>query len=218
MAHSTPADSKLDPREESRSSRLAKGGPRPAVLVVDDDDDARLIWSECLAHLGYEARCEINGDKAIYAALRAPPVAILMDVAMPGLDGIQATRRIKSEPRTRACLVILVSAKGTAMFADAKAAGCDACFAKPFDPFSFGRIFRMLTSPPPQRTRAPTAARCACNRLYTSDQWASLALKGVVQLPTTREVYEVRACPCGSSIAIPIAMTPPSNPPLGSRV
>ncbi len=215
MAHPTPAESKADPREDSRASRLARDGSRPAVLVVDDDDDARLIWSECLAHLGYEARCESNGDKAIFAAMRDPPVAILMDVAMPGLDGIEATRRIKAEARTRACLVILVSAKGTAMFAEARAAGCDACFAKPFDPFSFGRIFRMLTAPPPRRTRAPTAARCTCNRVYTSEQWPALTLKGALQVPTTSEVYEVRACQCGSSIAIPITPMAPSSPPVG---
>jgi CheY-like chemotaxis protein len=186
------------------------------VLVVDDDDDARLIWSECLAHLGYAARCETTGDRAIMAAMRDPPVAILMDVAMPGLDGIEATRRIKAESRTRKCLVILVSAKGTAMFDEARRAGCDACFSKPFDPFSFGRIFKMLTAPPPRRTRPPTAARCTCNRVYTVDQWPSLALKGAMQLPSTLENYEIRACACGCSIAVPVttfASSPPASAP-----
>jgi CheY-like chemotaxis protein len=185
------------------------------VLVVDDDDDARLIWSECLDHLGYAARCEPSGDRAILAARRDPPVAILMDVAMPGLDGIEATRRIKAEARTRECLVILVSAKGPAVFDEARRAGCDACFSKPFDPFAFGRIFKMLTIPPPRRIRPPTAARCVCSRVYTIDQWPSLALKGSLRLPSTRESYEIRACACGSSIAVPVTSFA-SGPPVGA--
>jgi CheY-like chemotaxis protein len=210
------AEHRSDPKngERPRASRPGKSA-RPRVLVVDDDDDARLIWSECLAHLGYAARCEPTGDRAIFAAMRDPPVAILMDVAMPGLDGIEATRRIKTEPRTRECLVVLVSARGAAVFDEARRAGCDACFSKPFDPFSFGRIFKMLTIPPPRRTRPPTAARCTCNRVYTIDQWPSLALKGALRLPSTRESYEIRGCACGSSIAVP-AVGFASSPPVGA--
>lgn len=215
--HHPTAENRPEPKdgESAKSSRPGRS-TRPPVLVVDDDDDARLIWSECLAHLGYAARCETTGDRAIMAAMRDPPVAILMDVAMPGLDGIEATRRIKAESRTRKCLVILVSAKGTAMFDEARRAGCDACFSKPFDPFSFGRIFKMLTAPPPRRTRPPTAARCTCNRVYTVDQWPSLALKGAMQLPSTLENYEIRACACGCSIAVPVttfASSPPASAP-----
>src|SRR6202035_491809 len=106
------------------------------VLVVEDDPDTRAMYSECLSHLGYRTATASSGEHAIDQVLRTRPDAVLMDVEMPGIGGLEATRRIKSDPRTRGCLVIVVTAYGAALFAKGRAAGCDAYFCKPFNPFA----------------------------------------------------------------------------------
>ncbi len=132
------------------------------VLVVDDNADARAMYCEALAQMGYSTCAACDGQRGVDNALRFQPDAILMDVSMPILDGIEATRRIKADPRTRDCIVVLVTAHGAAVLEEARAAGGDACLAKPFNPFALERIFRALATakspsepPPPPEPLLP---------------------------------------------------------------
>jgi CheY-like chemotaxis protein len=189
-------------------TRTSKGGRGElTILVVEDDPDARCVFTECLSHLGYRTATASDGELGVRAALRLRPAAILMDLAMPGVDGLEATRRIKASPSTRDCLVIVVTAHGPSMFDAARAAGCDAFFCKPFNPFAFDRVLRLLGRPPaaaPSARRDVIVKRCECSRRYTLDAWLALPLCGRMHVPRSEVVLELRNCACGSSIVLPV--------------
>jgi two-component system, cell cycle response regulator DivK len=187
-----------------RARASAVSVARRRVLVVEDDRDARLSYSQCLTDLGYLAVTEASGEQGVEAAFRTPPDVILMDLEMPGIGGIEATRRIKADPRTCDCLVVVVTGHGTAMFAEARKAGCDAYFCKPFDALALDEVLRVLTTVRGPVPSAPTAIvkQCACGREYTRDQWLALGLCGRIHVPGSGIALELRNCVCGSSIAV----------------
>ena len=174
----------------------------PLVLVIDDDPDARTVWAECVSQLGYRTATEATGESGIRAAQREPPAAILMDFAMPGINGIETARRMKADSRIRDAFVILVTSRGPEVFDEARAAGCDAYFCKPFNAFTFGSILKMLTTRPAHGRRSGLVLRCACRRSYTHDIWATLRLCGAISLPNSDEILEVRHCHCGNCIVM----------------
>jgi two-component system cell cycle response regulator DivK len=187
-------------------SRHARAAESPLVLVVEDDLDTRLIYSECLRHLGYRAATAPSGELGIKAALSTRPHAMVMDVGMPGIGGIEATRRIKADARTRGCLVVVVTAHGTTRFAEARSAGCDACFCKPFDAFALDSVLHVLTTARarPRRPEPNTIVkRCGCGREYTQQAWLALPLRGRMHTPGGGLVVDLRNCTCGSSIVLP---------------
>jgi CheY-like chemotaxis protein len=127
-----------------RGSTIRPGIADPLVLVVDDDKDAREIYCSALRHLGFRTISCRNGKRAIEATRKHRPDAVLMDLSMPVLDGLEATRRIKADKRLRATLVIVMTAFGDGRYAEAMAAGCDAFLCKPFNPFTLDEILRAL--------------------------------------------------------------------------
>lgn len=109
---------------------------RPAdhhlVLVVDDNDDTREMLAELLRSAGFRVRAASDGHRAVADAARTRPDVIVMDLAMPGLNGWEATRRLKTQPETASIPVIALSAHATETYKDvALAAGCEAFLAKP---------------------------------------------------------------------------------------
>ena len=90
-----------------RAARAAHRGPtRNAVLVVDDYDEVREIVAEVLRTAGFVVRTAANGLEALIAAYEMRPQVIVMDVTMPVLDGVEATRLIKASDATRHARVI----------------------------------------------------------------------------------------------------------------
>ena len=107
----------------------------PLVLVVDDYDDTREIYATCLEHAGYRVAVAADGREAVALALELDPDVIVMDLAMPVMDGWEATRVIKRDPRTRGIRVIAVTGhSGDDVERAAVRAGCDAFFMKPVLP------------------------------------------------------------------------------------
>ena len=103
----------------------------PQVLVVDDNEDTRAMYAALLAGAGFAVRTAANGEEAI-AAAEDRPAAIVMDLAMPGLNGWEATRRLKTGTRTSDIPVIVLTAHDLDHYRDvAVAAGCDAFLSKP---------------------------------------------------------------------------------------
>jgi len=105
------------------------------VLVVEDDPDNRKIITRVLELEGYAVAEATDGDGAIAAARRERPDLIIMDLALPGTDGWEATRRLKADPELARIPVVALSAH--AMKGDeesALAAGCDYYLAKPCPP------------------------------------------------------------------------------------
>jgi two-component system cell cycle response regulator DivK len=105
------------------------------ILVVEDQDDNRRIIRDLLTSAGYELIEAEDGEAGVRLAASERPDLILMDIQLPLLDGYEATRRIKADPKLRPIPIIVVTSY--ALSGDdqkAIAAGCDAYVAKPFSP------------------------------------------------------------------------------------
>ena len=104
------------------------------VLVVEDFEDNRFMMRRLLEMSGYRVLEAINGEEAVEMARRERPGLILMDLSLPLLDGLAATRRIRQHEDLRNVPIVAVSAHDTADFhADALAAGCNDYVTKPID-------------------------------------------------------------------------------------
>ena len=107
---------------------------KPSVLVVDDSSDGREMLVEYLVFRQFQVAEARNGAEALDVARRAQPAIILMDLSMPGVDGWEATRRLKADPVTRSAVIVAVTAHAFPREHEAaRAAGCDVVIAKPFD-------------------------------------------------------------------------------------
>jgi len=104
----------------------------PLVLLAEDFEDARELYREYLEYSGFSVETATNGREAIEKAIALQPDLILMDASMPILDGWQATRALKADPRTRSIPILALTAHA---FEDAKqearGAGCDGFITKP---------------------------------------------------------------------------------------
>jgi two-component system cell cycle response regulator DivK len=110
------------------------GGEPPVVMVVEDFEDNRFMMRRLLEMSGYRVLEAINGEEAVELAHRERPQLILMDLSLPQLDGLAATRRIRQYDSLRDVPIVAVSAHDTADFhADALAAGCNDYVTKPID-------------------------------------------------------------------------------------
>ena len=106
----------------------------PRVLLVEDNEMNRDMLSRRLTRRGYEVAVALDGEQGVAMARSEAPALILMDMSLPGLDGWEATRRIKAAPETRAIPVIALTAHAMAGDREkAIAAGCDDFDTKPVD-------------------------------------------------------------------------------------
>jgi two-component system cell cycle response regulator DivK len=106
----------------------------PVVLVVEDFEDNRFMMRRLLEMSGYRVVEAVNGEQAVEAAVNENPDLILMDLSLPKLDGLAATRRIRKHDALARTPIVAVSAHDTTDFhADALAAGCNEYVTKPID-------------------------------------------------------------------------------------
>ena len=105
------------------------------ILVIEDQEDNRRIVRDLLTSVGYEIIEAVTGDDGVSAAAAHVPDLILMDIQLPGLDGYEATRRIKANPALYHIPIIAVTSYALSGD-DVKAfeAGCNGYVAKPFSP------------------------------------------------------------------------------------
>jgi CheY-like chemotaxis protein len=106
----------------------------PRILLVEDNEMNRDMLTRRLSRRGYEVLHAANGIEAVDAAVRCRPDLVLMDLSLPDVDGLEATRQIKSNPDAHVIPVIALTAH--AMLNDrerALAAGCDDYDTKPID-------------------------------------------------------------------------------------
>jgi two-component system cell cycle response regulator DivK len=121
--------------ERSAPRRRAVPSARPVrVLVVDDFEDARAIYAEYLQFVGFVPITAANGREAVDSAAAELPDVIVMDLAMPVMDGVEATRRLKRDPRTAHIPVIACTGQvhGDEL-EKAKAAGFASIVLKPVE-------------------------------------------------------------------------------------
>ncbi|HVT60330.1 MAG TPA: response regulator [Thermoanaerobaculia bacterium] len=108
--------------------------PAEQILIVDDNPANLKLARVLLAAEGYEVRVAADAEEALAVLAGFSPLLILMDLQLPGMDGLTLTRRLKEDPGTHE--VIIVALTADAMKGDeqkALAAGCDAYVAKPID-------------------------------------------------------------------------------------
>jgi two-component system cell cycle response regulator DivK len=115
---------------------------RPTVLVVEDFEDNRFMMRRLLEMSGYRVVEAVNGNQAVEMAEQESPDIILMDLSLPMLDGLAATRRIRERNGAGRIPIVAVSAHDSADFhAEALAAGCNEYVTKPID---FDQLVELL--------------------------------------------------------------------------
>lgn len=130
--------SRSKPRRAPKAAKPASGAARrpgkskPLILVVDDYGDAREMFAEYLTFSGFRVAVAANGEEAVEKAISLKPDVVLMDLSLPVLDGWEATRRLKNDPRAAGVKVLAVTGHTlSGSKEEARGAGCDGFIAKP---------------------------------------------------------------------------------------
>jgi two-component system cell cycle response regulator DivK len=109
--------------------------PTRKILLVEDNEDNRIIYATALRFSGYEVVEAITGTEGVRLAQTVGPDLILMDISVPELDGWQATAILKADPATASIPIIAVTAHALPEDeARSMSAGCDGYLAKPITP------------------------------------------------------------------------------------
>ena len=139
---------------------------RQRVLVVDDEEDILELLKYNLAKEGFEVDCAATGEDALAAARSKRPDLVVLDLMLPGIDGLEVCRRLKKDPKTEAVPVVMLTAKGEE--ADVVAGlelGADDYVTKPFSPRVLSArvraVLRRKTHAAPDETSPLVAGRIA---------------------------------------------------------
>src|SRR5262245_40166897 len=108
------------------------------ALVVDDEEDTRESFCTLLRLWGHEARCAADGQSALREAEAFRPNVVLLDLALPGMDGFEVASRLRQLPGCR--LVAVSGLAGKEAEVRARACGCDFHLTKPADPEQLRRL------------------------------------------------------------------------------
>jgi len=131
MSDNEKSDMSADHEQHGQS---ASGASR-RVLLVEDNLHNRRIFSGVLTHYGFEVAEAVDGAQAVEMAAGDPPDLILMDLSLPVMDGWEATRRIKDNPKLANIPIIALTAHAMSGDRDrALEAGCDGYLSKPISP------------------------------------------------------------------------------------
>ena len=110
---------------------MTSGAP---ILIVDDNASNTKLLAFLLTSKGYQVRTAASAPEALAVLEAFQPRLILMDIQLPGMDGLTLTRQLKADPRTRGILIIAATAYAMKGDAErARAAGCDGYVTKPID-------------------------------------------------------------------------------------
>ena len=114
----------------------------PSVLIVDDDPFIRKLVSTTLEDVaGFDLIEASDGGEALQVAAMERPAIVFLDIDMPGLDGIEACRRLRAQDNTAgSTIVMLTAAAGSAAERQAEEAGADLFLTKPFSPLELLRL------------------------------------------------------------------------------
>ena len=117
------------------------------VLVVDDNDDVAEMTAEMLKMYGHEAFTAADGPSALSAAARDQPDAVLLDLGLPGMHGLEVAAALRALPGVASALVIAVSGYGRPEDRErSRLAGCEHHLVKPVD---FDRLLALLATHAP---------------------------------------------------------------------
>jgi DNA-binding response OmpR family regulator len=120
-------------------------GDGPRVLIVEDDPETRRFYTDTLTRDGFQVDQAHNGHQALDKALHAVPDLVLMDIAVPGMDGIELCGRLRAADQTRTVPILAVTGYGDRHYVDrVLAAGANHVLIKPLDPDVLIREARRL--------------------------------------------------------------------------
>ena len=135
--------------------RALRRGSQTRVLIVDDVEDNRRIYTMFLTAAGFEVQSASDGHEALAKVRTLKPDVVVMDFAIPGIDGWQVTRRLKRDPQTRRIPVIALTGHALAGAEQrARQAGCDMFLTKPCLPEDLQQHIERLIAGS-ARTRRP---------------------------------------------------------------
>ena len=124
---------------------INRARPQPTILLVEDFDDTRLMTKLWLIRKGYRVIEAEDGREAVTLAQREHPDLIIMDMMMPGLSGLDATRQIREYQSLRQTPIVAVSAYGADEYrAKALDAGCTEYVSTPFEPEALSQLIERL--------------------------------------------------------------------------
>jgi CheY-like chemotaxis protein len=128
------------------------------ILIVDDDVLSLKLMTVALTAIGYDARGAGDPDEAMAVLREFSPRLVVMDIQLPRMDGIEFTRLLKADPRTRDAIVVAVTAFATRGEEErAVAAGCDGYIMKPLDLRLFRRLISLYLTDRPEGAGGPTS-------------------------------------------------------------
>jgi two-component system, cell cycle response regulator DivK len=117
----------------------------PLILVVDDFEDNRMLYATYLSTCGFRVAEAVDGLDAVEKATTLVPDAIVMDLALPGIDGWEATRRLKEAPATSHIRIVALTGHSLESHAArAREVRCDAFLVKPCLPDKLVETLRAL--------------------------------------------------------------------------
>ncbi len=142
---------------ESPASPTGPHAHRPEVLVIEDNEANMKLVSSILEAQGYRVLKAWTAEQGIEMAGSNKPSLILMDISLPGMDGLEATGILKANPNTAGVPIVALTAHAMKTAREqALAAGCDAYLTKPFEMKAFIHILHMLIRPAdPSEGREP---------------------------------------------------------------
>jgi len=132
---------------------------RPAILLVEDFDDTRLMMKMWLQRNGYRVIEAETGEEAVALAQEQAPDLIIMDMLMPGMNGLDATQQIRQYQSLHQTPIVAVSAYGADEYRQiALEAGCNEYVSTPFDPAELAQLITdLLAARAPARSNASSA-------------------------------------------------------------
>jgi CheY-like chemotaxis protein len=119
------------------------------ILVADDQDDERTIQRAMLEHVGYRVVEASDGAEALEVAMETPVSLVLLDVAMPGMDGFSVCRALRARPATAEVPILFYTASIAGEVEEqVRQAGGNAVLIKPMDPHEVAEVIRGLIGSP----------------------------------------------------------------------
>lgn len=109
--------------------------PKEKILVVDDEEDILELVKYNLEREGFQITCAESGEKAVEGTRQEPPNLIVLDLMLPGIDGLEVARRLKQRQKTAGIPIVMLTAKGEeADIVTGLELGADDYITKPFSP------------------------------------------------------------------------------------
>jgi two-component system phosphate regulon response regulator PhoB len=128
----------------------------PKILIIDDDPDIRTLVVGLLERLGFDPAAAEDGESGLEQAALSQPDAVILDVLLPGIDGIEVLRRMRADPRLRQTRVLMLSVRGEAGQRVAGLdEGADDYLAKPFVPEELAARLKALLRRETPKTGSP---------------------------------------------------------------